>query len=94
MPARLYKEADMDFGKIDAALAKLAPPKMTITDVLNRLRDRLLEQQGKEVTVAQMCEVLNALGIDISERSLRTFLNKVASGADKRGSTEEGSDPF
>ena len=90
MPARLYKEADMDFGKIDAVLAKLAPPKMTITDVLNRL----LEQQGKEVTVAQMCEVLNALGIDISERSLRTFLNKVASGADKRGSTEEGSDPF
>ena len=75
MPARLYKEADIDFGKIDAVLAKLAPPKMTITDVLNRLRDRLLEQQGKEVTVAQMCEVLNALGIDISERSLRTFLN-------------------
>ena len=39
-------------------------------------------------------EVLNVRGIDIGERSLRTFLNKVASGTGKRGSTEEGSEPF
>ena len=38
--------------------------------------------------------VLNARGIDIGEPSLRTFLNKVSFGADKRGSAEEGGDPF
>ena len=30
--------------------------------------------------MAQVCEVLNACGIDIGERSLRIFLNTVASG--------------
>ena len=38
--------------------------------------------------------VLNARGIDIGEPGLRTFLNKVSSGADKRGSVEERNDPF
>ena len=38
--------------------------------------------------------VLNARGIDIGEPSLRTFLNKVSSGAGKRGSVEERNDPF
>ena len=82
MSAGQFKEADIDFGKIDAALAKLVPPKMTITDVLNLLRERLLEQQAKEVTVVQMCEVLNARWIDIGERRLRIFRIKVASGAE------------
>ena len=94
--ARLYTEADLDFGKIDAALAKLAgQSKMTRTDVLIRLRDRLLEQQGKAVTVAQMCEAVNALWIDIREPSFANISEQgYASGADKRVSTEEGSDPF
>ena len=43
----LYKAAAIDLGKIYAVLAKLAPYRMTTTDMLNRLRDRLLEQQGK-----------------------------------------------
>ena len=49
-------------------LAKLAPPKLSLKDVLDRLRDRMVEQRSKGVTVAQMHEVLKARGIERSER--------------------------
>ena len=76
------------------------PPKLSLTDVLDRLRKRLVEQQAKGVTVAQMHEVLNAGGINITERSLRTFLDKGVLPGRKIAETarsvvsEEGSDPF
>ena len=76
MPAKRFNETDIDFNAIDGELAKLVPPKLSLTDVLDRLRKRLVEQQAKGVTVAQMHEVLNDGGINITERSLRTFLTK------------------
>ena len=78
MPAKRFNEADIDFDALDGQLAKLAPPKLSLADVLDRLRKRLVEQQAKGVTVGQMQEVLNAGGIDITERSLRTFLDRGA----------------
>ena len=100
MPARRFKEADIDFDALVGGLAKLEPPKLSLVDVLDRLRKRLVEQQAKGVTVAQMHEVLRSGGIDFTERSLRTFLNKgalpgrkVAAAASSMVS-EEGSDPF
>ena len=100
MPARRFNEVDIDFDAIDGELAKLVPPKLSLTDVLDRLRKRLVEQQSKGVTVAQMHEVLNAGGIAITERSLRTFLTKgvlpgrkVAEAA-RAMVSEEGKDPF
>ena len=65
MPAKRFNEADIDFNAIDGELAKLVPPKLSLTDVLDRLRKRMVEQQAKGVTVAQMHEVLNAGGINI-----------------------------
>ena len=76
MPARRFNEGDIDFEAIDAELAKLAPAKLSLKDVLDRLRDRLLEQRAKGVTVAQMHEVLKARGIQMGERSLIAFLDK------------------
>ena len=76
MPAKRFNEADIDFDAMDGELAKLVPPKLSLADVLDRLRKRLVEQQAKGVTVAQMHEVLNAGGIAITERSLRTFLDQ------------------
>ena len=76
MPAKRFNEADIDFDAIDGELAKLVPPKLSLTDVLDRLRKRLVEQQAKGVTVAQMHDVLKSGGIDITERSLRTFLTR------------------
>ena len=76
MPAKRFNEADIDFDAMDGELAKLVPPKLSLTDVLDRLRKRLIEQQAKGVTVAQMHDVLKSGGIDITERSLRTFLDK------------------
>ena len=60
MPAKRFNEADIDFDAIDGELAKLVPPKLSLTDVLDRLRKRLVEQQAKGVTVAQMHEVLKS----------------------------------
>ena len=57
-------EADIDFNAIDGELAKLVPPKLSLTDVLDRLRKRLVEQQAKGVTVAQMHEVLKSARIE------------------------------
>ena len=76
MPAKRFNEADIDFNAMDGESAKLVPPKLSLTDVLDRLRKRLVKQQAKGVTVAQMHEVLNAGGIAITERSLRPFLDK------------------
>ena len=76
MVARRYNESDIDFEAIDADLAKLAPPKLTLKDVLDRLRERMLEQRARGVTVAQMHEVLKARGIELGERSLKVFLDK------------------
>ena len=100
MPSKRFNEADIDFDAIDGELAKLVSPELSLPDVLDRLRKRLVEQQAKGVTVAQKHEVLNAGGINITERSLRTFLDKgVLPGrkiADPARSvvSEEGSDPF
>ena len=100
MPAKRFNEADIDFAAIDGELAKLVPPKLSLADVLDRLRKRLVEQQAKGVTVAHMHEVLKSGGIDITERSLRTFLDKgvlpgrkVAEAA-RAMVSEEGKDPF
>ena len=101
MAARLFNEGDIDFKAIDSDLAKLAPPKLSLKEVLDRLRDRLLEQQAKGVTVAQMHEVLRARGIEIGERSLKLFLEKgelptrkAAASAAKAAEPEPGGGPF
>ena len=100
MPAKRFNEADIDFDAIDGELAKLVSPKLSLPDVLDRLRKRLVEQQSKGVTVAQMHDVLKSGDIDITERSLRTFLDKgVLPGrkdveAARSMVSEEGTDPF
>ena len=101
MPARRFNEGDIDFEAIDADLAKLAAPKLSLRDVLDRLRARLLEQRAKGVTVAQMHEVLNARGVEIGERSLKVFLDKgelpgrkVAASVAKAALSEPDGDPF
>ncbi len=76
MSAKRFNEADIDFDALDGELAKLEPPKLSLTDVLDRLRKRLVKQQAKGVTVAQMHEVLKSGGVDITERSLRTFFGQ------------------
>ena len=70
MPAKRFNEADIDFDAIDGEMAKLVPPKLSLTDVLDRLRKRLVEQQAKGVTVAQMHEVLKSLAASISRSAV------------------------
>ena len=70
MPVKRFNEADIDFNAIDGELAKLVPPKLSLTDVLDRLRKRLVEQQAKGVTVAQMHEVLKSQAASISRSAV------------------------
>ena len=77
------------------------PPKLGLKDALDRLRNRLLEQRAKGVTVTQMHEVLKERGIEIGERSLKAFLDKgelpgrkAAKVAAQAAGTESGEDPF
>ena len=65
MVVRRYNKSDIDFEAIDTDFAKLAPPKLTLKEVLDRLRERMLEQRARGVTVAQMHEVLKARGIEL-----------------------------
>ena len=67
--------------------------------ILDRLRERMLEQRAKGVTVTQMHEVLKARGIEVGERSLKTFLDKGElpgrkAKAAARAAETETSDPF
>ena len=38
MPVKRLNEADIGFDAMDGELAKLVPPKLSLTDVLDRLR--------------------------------------------------------
>ena len=76
MVGRSYNEADLDFDAISGDLGKLVPPRVSLEEVLARVRDQMVAQRRKGVSVAQMREVLNRRGIDISERALRIYLDK------------------
>ena len=102
MPARRFNEGDIDFEAIDADLAKLVAPKLSLERrVWIGCAARLLEQRAKGVTVSQMHEVLKARGIEIGERSLKVFLEKgelpgrkVAASVAQAATPETGDDPF
>ena len=46
MVVRRFNEADIDFEAIDVDLAKLAPPKLSLKDVLDRLRESSCSSNG------------------------------------------------
>ena len=72
--ARDFTEAEVDFEGLTKELSRLVPPKVTLEEILARLRDTMREQQAKGVTLKQMCEVLKGRGINVSERKLRSVL--------------------
>ena len=72
--AKEFTEAGIDFEGVTKELGRLVPPKVTLAEVLGRLREAMLEQKAKGVTVKQMRVVLAARGINLSERKLRLFL--------------------
>ena len=72
--AKEFTEAEIDFEGLAKELSRLVPPKVTLQEILGRLRDTMLEQQAKGVTLKQMCGVLKARGINVSERRLRSVL--------------------
>ena len=59
MLAVRFNEADIDLDAIDG-VGEIGEPKLSLADVLDRLRKRLVEKQAKGVTVAQMHEVLKS----------------------------------
>lgn len=74
MAGRSFNEVDVDFAGIEEDLEGLPTPRITLGDVLDRLRPKMLEQRKRGVTVGQCREVLRKRGIEIGERSLGKFL--------------------
>ena len=90
MAARSFNEADIDFEQISADFAKLTPPKLRLEEVLGRLREDMVAQLRRGVSVAQLREVLRERGIEIGERSLASFIkNGVLPG--RRARSEDAS---
>lgn len=100
--AREFTEAEIDFEGLTKELSRLVPPKVTLEEILGRLRDTMLEQKAKGVTVKQMCEVLKGRGINVSERKLRSVLETGELGPGRKpaglstgsGGAREGGDDF
>ena len=82
--AKAFTEAEIDFEGLTKDLSRLVPPKVTMEELLGRLRDTMLEQKAKGVTVAQMRDVLKERGINVSERKLRSFLETGKLGTGRR----------
>ena len=76
MVGRGYKESDVDFEAIGEEMGKLVPPRLSVEDVLARLRDKMVVQRKKGVSLDQMCEVLTRRGIDVGVRQLKSYLEK------------------
>ena len=51
--ARRFNEAALDFEATVAELSMLAPPKLSLNDVLDRLREPMLEQREEGTIAAQ-----------------------------------------
>ena len=69
-----FNQSALDFEEIEAKLGKLEPPKLTLAEVMERLREKLKAQQARGVTVAQLREVLKGYSIELGEKPLRKFL--------------------
>ena len=63
--ARQFTEAEIDFDGVAGDLSRLVPPKVTLEEILGRLREVMLERKDKGVTVRQMVKVLDKRGINV-----------------------------
>ena len=82
--AKTWRHDDVDFEQLGRDLGKLTVPRLTVADVLERVRGPLIEQAAAGVTERQMLEVLERHGITISARTLRQFLASAAAQAERR----------
>ena len=65
----------MKYAEIDAELAALVPPTVSLQEVLERLDVlRVREMQGRGVTAEQILAVLKGHGVNISVQRFRKYL--------------------
>ena len=76
MAGRSFNVADLDFDAITDEIGKLVAPRVSLEEVLAKVRDQMVAQKKKGVSVAQMKEVFNRRGIEVSERALRAYIEK------------------
>lgn len=82
--------ATLDYAALEKKLTQLAerqPPKKrkNAADVLEPLRERLLDLQSKGWSSGQLAEELKAAGIPVSAARLRDCLSRWASGDNGTG---------
>ena len=74
MKQKVLKVADVKYAEIDAELAALVPPTVSLQEVLERLDVRVREMQGRGVTAEQILAVLKGHGVNISVQRFRKYL--------------------
>ena len=71
---KTWRHDELDFGGMKRDLGQLVAPKMTLREVLEKLREPLREQMAAGVTIEQMQKVLETRGVKVGLRTLRQFL--------------------
>ncbi|MCY4607889.1 MAG: hypothetical protein OXD40_04740 [bacterium] len=89
MPRTEYVETHLDFGAIADDLGAIEPPKITLRQILERIRPQLELSRKRGATYEQMSKTLKAHGIVASARAIREFMEgtatkRSAAGADRR----------
>ena len=93
--------ATLDYAALEKKLEQLAqrdPPRKrkTVADVLEPLRDRLLDLHSKGWSANQLADELKTAGVTVSPARLRECLNRWAAGgngAAKRRGTKRSKRP-
>ena len=71
-----FIEEEIDFDGIQRKMAALEPPKLALEEVLGRLRQGMIDNRKRGVTVEQIAEVLKEQGIEVGVRNLRHFIER------------------
>ena len=80
--------ATLDYAALEKKLEQLAqrdPPRKrkTVADVLEPLRERLLDLQGRGWKATELADELKTAGLSVSPTRLRECLNYWAAGGDR-----------
>ena len=90
MTDETYVEAHLDFGAMAARLAGIAPPRIELAQVLERLRPQIEKKVEEGVPVKEIAAALGEFGVRISGQRLRGWLDtgRVPARSARRAQTD------
>lgn len=71
---RTYREDSIDFAALEADIGALEPPRLTVQDLLDRVRPKLETMHKRGVQPEQMADALKKHGISVDPRKLANYI--------------------